>query len=389
MGMLNAKHIFGWPAMASSFFNIGSIAGGLGLAWWMDGGFGRHALFGLAWGTLIGGFLQLVIQFPSLRSIGYHPRLDFHWRDSGVMEVLRNMAPAVVAASAVQVNVMVNTSFATHCEDGAVAWLNNAFRLMQLPLGMFGVAIGTVTLPFLSRSAALGNRAEFRGSLAKGIRLVFFLTVPASVGLWMLSEPILSVIYQHNKVTWVDIQQSAAALRFYALGLAAYAGMKVLAPAFYAIGRRKTPMVISFVAIGLNYGLNSLFTSWGYGHRGLALSTGCVALSNFLLLYWFMRREVVRLETRRLLVTLAKIFLASDVLALVCWGAKWLLLERWATMGLLLRMTALGLTILIAIGAFSAVAALLRLHEMHDLLDVVKRKLSGRRRDPDEPVVPS
>jgi putative peptidoglycan lipid II flippase len=380
MGMLNAKHVFGWPAMASSFFNIGSIAGGLTLAWWMDHGFGRHALFGLAWGTLIGGFLQLVIQFPSLRRIGYHPRLDFHWRDSGVMEVLRTMAPAVVAASAVQVNVMVNTSFATHCEDGAVAWLNNAFRLMQLPLGMFGVAIGTVTLPFLSRSAALGNREEFRGSLARGIRLVFFLTVPASVGLWMLSEPILSVIYQHNKVTWHDIVQSAEALRYYAIGLAAYAGMKVLAPAFYAIGRRKTPMVISFIAVGVNYGLNVLFIRWGYGHSGLAMSTGIVALTNFGLLYWCMRREIARLETRRLLVALVKIFLASDALALVCWGARWLLLERWQTMGLGMRMSALGLTIAVALGAFCAVASMLGLREMRDVLGAVRRKLSRGKR---------
>ena len=379
MGMLNAKHVFGWPAMASSFFNIGSIAGGLALAWWMDHGFGRNALCGLAWGTLIGGFLQLVIQFPSLRRIGYRPRLDFNWRDSGVLEVLRTMAPAVVAASAVQVNVMVNTSFATHCEDGAVAWLNNAFRLMQLPLGMFGVAIGTVALPLLARSAALGNHNEFRDALSRGMRLVFFLTIPASVGLWMLSEPILSIIYQYNKVTWHDIEESAAALRFYSIGLAAYAGMKVLAPAFYAIGRRKTPMMISFLAIGVNFGLNSWFTKLGYGHRGLALSTGCVALTNFGLLYWCMRREIARLDTRRLLVTLVKVFLASDALALVCWGSKWLLLERWHTMGLFLRMSALGLTVVLAMSAFAAVAAMLRLREMRDLLDVVNSKLSRRK----------
>ena len=379
MGMLNAKHVFGWPAMASSFFNIGSIGGGLTLAWWFDGGFGPRALFGIAWGTLIGGFLQLAVQIPALRRVGYHPRLDFSWRDSGVAEVLRNMAPAIVAASAVQVNVMVNTSFATDVGPGAVTWLNNAFRLMQLPLGMFGVAIGTVTLPFLARSAALGERGDFRAVLARGIRLVFFLTVPASVGLWMLADPILSVIYEHGKVKPFDIAQSADALRYYAIGLAAYAGMKVLAPAFYAIGRRKTPMAISFVAIGINYGLNSLFTRLGYGHRGLALSTGCVALANFFLLYWFMRREVARMETKRLCVALAKIFLASDALALVCWGAKELLLGPWATMGLALRIIALALTIGLAVGAFATTAALLKLREMRDVLDVVQRKLSRRR----------
>lgn len=379
MGMLNSRNVFGWPAMASSFFNIGSIAGGLLIAWWIDSGFGRNALFGLAWGALIGGFLQLVIQFPSLAKLGYRPRLDFSWRDSGVADVLRTMAPAVIAASAVQVNVMVNTSFATHCADGAVAWLNNAFRLMQLPLGMFGVAIGTVSLPVLSRSAAMGNRDEFRDALSRGIRLVFFLTIPSSVGLWMLSEPILSVIYEHHKVTRHDIQQSADALRFYSMGLAAYAGMKVLAPAFYAIGKRKTPMVVSFVAIVVNFGLNSLFIRLGYGHSGLAMSTGIVALTNFALLYWLMKKEIATLQTRKMLVVLVKVFVATDALALVCWGAQWLLLDRWQTMGLFLRISALGLTIFIAGAAFAVVTSLLRLQEMNDLIAAMRRKLSKRK----------
>lgn len=379
MGMLNARRVFGWPAMASSFFNIGSIVGGLIIAFVMDRGFGPRALFGLAYGTLIGGFLQLAVQIPALRKIGYHPRPDFHWRDSGVAEVLRTMAPAIIAASAVQVNVMVNTSFATHAEVGAVTWLNNAFRLMQLPLGMFGVAIGTVTLPFLSEKAALGHRHDFREALARGIRLVFFLTVPASAGLWMLAEPILSVIYEHGKVSPEDIAQSAAALRYYAMGLAAYAGMKVLAPAFYAIGRRKTPMVVSFLSIAVNYGLNSLFTQWGWGFRGLAVSTGIVALANFGLLYFFMWREISRLETKRLLVTLAKIFLATDALVLAALGCDWLMLSQWATMNFVFRLLSLVLTIVVSMGAFAWVASLLKLREMNDLLSAVKRRLARRR----------
>jgi putative peptidoglycan lipid II flippase len=289
------------------------------------------------------------------------------------------MAPAVVAASAVQVNVMVNTSFATDYGDASVSWLSNAFRIMQLPLGVFGVAIGTVTLPLLARSAALGHREDFRVALARGIRLVFFLTVPASVGLWMLADPILSIIYEHGKVVPDDIVQSAAALRYYAIGLAAYAGMKVLAPAFYAIGKRKTPMMISFLAIGMNYGLNSLFTRWGYGHRGLALSTGCVALTNFCLLYWFMRKEIAHLQTKKLLVVLARVFLASDALALVCWGCQWLLLDRWADMAFPLRALALALTIALALAAFCTTASLLKLREMNDVLTALHRKLTRRK----------
>ncbi len=382
MGMLNAKHVFGWPAMASAFFNIGSIAGGLTIGWFLDHDFGRRALFGLAYGTLIGGFMQLAVQFPSLRRAGYRPRLDFNFKDPAVMEVLRIMAPAVVAASAVQVNVMVNTSFATHLADqpGAVVWLSNAFRLMQLPLGVFGVAVATVTLPLLSKNAALGNRDEFRANLARGIRLVFFLTLPASVGLWLLGEPIMSIIFEHGKkVARLDIIEMARALRWYALGLAAYAGMKVLAPAFYAIERRKIPMYVSFFSIALNYGLNSLFVSLGWGHEGLAMSTGCVALTTFALLYWFMRRSIGHLQTNQLIVTLVKVFLATDALALVCVGCDWLFLSKWLEMSFFIRLLSLGMTIFLAIAAFVAVANMLRLREMRDIIDVVNRRLSRRR----------
>src|SRR2546421_1875169 len=194
MGMLNSKHVFGAPAMASSFFNLGSIIGGVAFGWWLDPHFGTRSLIGLAIGTLIGGVWQLSAQFPSLRRVGYKYRADFHWRDQGVRTVLTLMGPAVIAASAVQVNVLINSGFAARLGDGPVSWLNIAFRLMQLPLGIFGVAVGTVTLPLVSRSAALGNKTEFRGALAHAMRLVMLLTIPSAIGLMILASPIISVI---------------------------------------------------------------------------------------------------------------------------------------------------------------------------------------------------
>src|SRR5436853_1605656 len=169
MGMLNAKNVFGAPAMASSYFNLGSIIGGVTLGWWFDPHFGARSLIGLAIGTLIGGLWQLASQFPSLRRVGYGYRADFHWRDQGVRTVLALMGPAVIAASAVQMNVLVNSGFAARLGDGPVSWLNIAFRLMQLPLGIFGVAVGTVTLPLVSRTAAVGDMVAFRSPLAHEI----------------------------------------------------------------------------------------------------------------------------------------------------------------------------------------------------------------------------
>src|ERR1700724_1689508 len=146
MGMLNAKHVFGMPAMASSFFNLGSIVGGVALCYWIDPQtdwrhphFGERGLIGLAIGTLIGGLLQLIVQLPSLGRVGFKFRPDFNWRDPGVRIILALMGPATIAASAVQINVLVNSGFASKLGDGAMTWLNVAFRLMQLPLGIFGV----------------------------------------------------------------------------------------------------------------------------------------------------------------------------------------------------------------------------------------------------------
>src|SRR3954454_2436094 len=273
MGMLNAKNVFGAPAMASSYFNLGSIIGGVALGWWFDPHFGARSLIGLSIGTLIGGLWQLTAQFPSLRRVGFRFNPDFRWRDSGVRTILTLMGPAVIAASAVQVNVLVNSGFAARLGDGPVSWLNIAFRLMQLPLGIFGVAVATVTLPLVSRSAALGNTGEFRSALAHSIRLVLLLTIPAAIGLVILAEPIIHLIYEHGRFTPESTLQTAAALRFYAIGLAGYSADKVLAPAFYALNKRYVPMFVTLTSIAINFSLNWFFTfRLHWGHRGLAFS---------------------------------------------------------------------------------------------------------------------
>jgi putative peptidoglycan lipid II flippase len=285
------------------------------------------------------------------------------------------MGPAVIAASAVQVNVLINSGFAASLGNGPVSWLNIAFRLMQLPLGIFGVAIGTVTLPLVSKSAAVGNTAEFRAILARGMRLAFLLTIPSAIGLAMLAAPIISVIYQHGRFTAEMTRQTAGALQFYAIGLVSYAVLKVLTPAFYAIGKRNTPMVVSFLAIGANLFLNWLFTfRLGWGHRGLAFSTSLVATINFLLLYALMRRHTRRLETRQTLISLGKICLAGAALALVCWLANYWWLDAWASLRFFQKLATLLIAIGLAVISFFAVAFWLRISEVQDIIDVFRRK---------------
>jgi putative peptidoglycan lipid II flippase len=379
MGVLNAKNVFGVPAMASSFFNLGSIVTGVILGWWLDASFGPKAILGLAIGTLIGGGLQFAVQLPALRRLGYVFHPDFRWREPGVKAILRLMGPSVVAASTTQVNVLVNSVFASELGDGPTFWLSAAFRLMQLPLGLFGVALGTVALPLLARMAATGNMVAFRSELARGMRLGFLLTIPSSVGLMMLAEPIMSVLYQHGKYGAHDAAEAAGALRFYALGLCGYAALKVLVNAFYAVDRRKTPMVVSFVAVALNLILNWFFTlHLGWGHRGLAFSTSCIATTNFLILYLLMRHHLGRLDSGMMLHLLTKLAGASAVLAAVCWAGMHFLLADWATQVFWWKLGALLVVIAAGAGAFFGCATALGITELREITYAVKRRLRRR-----------
>jgi putative peptidoglycan lipid II flippase len=377
MGMLNSKSVFGMPAMASSFFNIGSIVGGVGLGFWIDPHFGPHALVGLAVATVFGGALQFAVQLPSLARLGYRFHPDFRWRDAGVKATLLLMGPSVIAASTTQLNVLVNSMFASTLGDGPIYWLSIAFRLMQLPLGLFGVALGTVTLPLLSRLVAAGQMSAVRSELARAMRLALLLTIPSTVGLIMLADPIISVLYQHGKFNAYEAAQAAGALQFYAIGLAGYAALKVLVNAFYALDRRKTPMLVSFLAVGLNLLLNWLFTfRLGWGHRGLAFSTGCIATFNFLLLYALMRRHLDGLESRRMLAMVGKVAVAAAALAAVCAVSSHWLMAGWQTQPFLRKLGELLGTIVVGALVFGGCGAALHIEEIKELQAAVKRRLS-------------
>jgi len=376
MGMLNSKSLFGLPAMASSFFNIGSIVGGVTLGFWIDPHFGPRALVGLAVATVFGGALQLAVQLPSLARLGYRFHPDFRWRDAGVKAILLLMGPSVIAASTTQFNVLINSMFASTLGDGPIFWLSIAFRLMQLPLGLFGVALGTVTLPLLSRLVVAGQMTAFRAELSRAMRLAFLLTIPSTVGLIMLAEPIISVLYQHGKFNAFQAAQAAGALRFYAIGLAGYAALKVLVNAFYALDKRKTPMLVSFLAVALNLLFNWIFTfRLGWGHRGLAFSTGCIATVNFLLLYALMRRHLQGLESRRMLLMLGKVAAASAALVVVCAASSHWLLADWETQTFLSKLSALLGTVIVGALVFGVCGAALHIEELKELVDALNRRL--------------
>jgi putative peptidoglycan lipid II flippase len=387
MGMLNSKKVFFIPAVASAFFNLGCILGGLIMAWIIDADFRQtwtvteKGLTGFAIGTLIGGVLQLAVQIPSLRKVGFTFGLDFKWKDQGVRDVLHLMWPSLIAASGTQVAVFLNSIFAsfTAGQGSNLTWLGIAQRLQQLPLGLFGVAVATVTLPMLSRLATDGMTPAFRTALAKGLRLVLFLTVPSAIGMALLGREIVSLIFERGKFTAHDVTQTVGPLQAAAFGLVFYACIKVVQPAFYTIGRRFIPMTVSLGVVVFTATVNSITVfvlEWD--HTALAWATATGLMLNFVTLYLCMRKFAHGMETRSLSRALVKLGLAVGIMGGVCWAAKVTVLAPWASYGLSLKLVSLGATIAAAAAAYFTATHFLKVEEAREFLGILNRRL-GRR----------
>jgi putative peptidoglycan lipid II flippase len=271
----------------------------------------------------------------------------------------------VLGVAAVQINVFVDNWYASFFGNGAVTWLNCAFRLMQFPIGVFGVAIGVATLPTVSKHIARGDISAFRKTLGRSIRLAFFLCVPAACGLALLADPIISVIYQHGRFDASSTAQTALCLRAFAVGLAGYAAIKVIAPTFYAFGDSRTPMYVALFSIVVNAGLDYVFAViLKMGVAGLALSTSCVALTNFFLLLALMRRRIERVEASVLLKSLVRIAIASAAMSGAIYGTHRLLAAN--------RYLDVAGSMAVALIVFGASCKLLRVAEFEELLGVLK-----------------
>ena len=319
MGALNAEEKYTAPGLASSMFNLVAIAGGVAV--WLWGPSPRAAVITWAVLALAGGVAQLAVQVPSLWRLGYRPRLlpDLRLRDPGTRRIATLMAPATLGVAAVQVNVVINSSFASLISDGALSWLSYAFRLMQLPIGVFGVAVGTTALTHMSRDAASGDWDRMRATLQRGLRMVLFLTVPSTVGLALLGVPIIRLIYEHGRFSPHATIETARALSGYAIGLVAYAAIKVVAPAFYALGRTRVPLIASVSAVVANLIWN-ITTFRRFGHVGLAVGTSIAALVNAGILVYAFEKQIRGFVSRELLVPFAKILVAAGVMAAAVWA---------------------------------------------------------------------
>ena len=403
MGVLNTKGRFGVPASASTAFNIASIVFGLGLAFYLSGGVwetssdkdlipsaaAQWAIIGMAIGTLIGGAFQLFIQIPSLLRVGFRFSPVVSFTDEGVWRVMRLMGPAIIGTSAVQIKVLVDT-FIVSSIDGGQSWLSYAFRLMQFPIGLFGVAIGTAAIPTLSRLASENNFTKFRSTLSDAIKLVFLLTIPAACGLVVLGEPIIRLLYERGEFQAFDTNMTAWALAAYSIGLTGYAAIKIISPSFYALDDAKTPMYVSIASIlvhvVVSYSMMRFLSTVGvtperpngFGHVGVALATSTVALVNFFALTFLMRRRISGLNGREIFVAFIKIVIASAAMSAVCYASYYFLTNSLGEKTLIVKLVEAFVPIALGGIAFFIAAKLLRVSEIDKFVGAIKRKL-GRK----------
>jgi putative peptidoglycan lipid II flippase len=377
MGMLNAVGRFFVPALAPAMFNVASIACILLLVPVLPS-FGIEPVVALALAVLIGGLGQVLLQWPSLRAEGFRYRFDLAPRDAGLREILLLMGPGTLGVAATQFNVYVNTVLATSQEPGAVSWLNYAFRIMYLPIGLFGVSVASASLPLISSHAARKDLAAVRQTLSHALRLVLSLTVPATLGLIALGVPIVRVIFERGRFLPADTQAVAYALMAYSPGLVGYSAVKVLSPTFYALRDSRTPVIISVSAVLFNAVLNLLLVRV-LGYAGLALGTAIASLLNATLLLVLLQRRLGSVEGARIASTLVRITLASLLMAGAAWGLhEWLASHLLAGNAFVRQALRVGASIGVALVVLVGAARLLRIGEFDEAFGKIVRRLRPR-----------
>lgn len=374
MGMLNAEERYGPPALAPAMFNVVAIL--VGLVLFALGFPPEQVAMGWAFGTLLGGLAQFAIQVPALRRQGWRFRAEWAPTDPGIRQIAALMGPATAGLAAVQVNIFVNSMFASH-EPGAVSWLNYAFRILYLPIGLFGVAAGTVATTGLARRAAENDMAGLRDTLRRSLRMLCFLTIPATAGLLALGLPIVRLLFERGRFTSLDSERTAVALAYYGAGLVAYAAVKVLAPAFYALGTPRVPLVASAAAVATNLAINvGLYPYLGF--RSVALGTSLGAVVNAGVLAVAFERRIGGLRGDGIVSALGRMLAAAAVMAPAAYGLAWLLTGALGSRGLAFQAATALVPIVAGVAVYFVAARLLGLPEAERLLFVVRERLRPR-----------
>jgi len=371
MSYLNTEKSFFVPSVAPALFNLFSILFPLLTYGWYVAR-GKNPIFGLAVGVLVGGLMQFLVQVPSLRRKGFRWMPVLNFRDPQFLRVMALFLPVAIGLAGTRINVLVNTIIVTPLAQGSVSWLEFAFRIMHLPLGLFGIAVGTVALPSLSKMALENDVAAVKSTLADSLKMVLFLTLPTTALIAGLAFPLTRAMYERGHFTAADTVAVAGALVLYVAGIPFMSALRNVASVFYAYKDAKTPMYASFASIALNLVLN-ISLMWVIGYLAFPLSTSLAAVLNVGILYALLPRKVGPLETGPLASYAMRLAVASAAGGGVAWLANRLVAGQigtsfLASVGSVVAGGCLGLA------AFFGISRLLGVTETRDFVRRFLRK---------------
>ncbi len=372
MGALNSRRIFFIPALAPAMLNISIIVTVISLASKME-----QPIIAVAIGVALGGFVQFAFQIPSFLKSGYSIRPEYDLRHPGLKKMSILMLPATMGMAVNQINIFVSTILASYLAAGSITYLYYSMRLIQFPIGIFGVAMGMAVLPTLSEHAVKGEYDKLRDDFSFALRLLFFITIPAMTGLIALREPIVNILFQRGKFDYAATAGTADALLFYSLGIWAIVGVRIVTVSFYSMQDTKTPIKILVVTVMTNIIL-SLILMRPLKHSGLALANALASTVNFILLFYFLRKKLERLGARRIIKSFLKISFASVAMG----AAGWFLLhgELWKESGRSMEKAGyLSGVIILCSAIYFFMSYLLKSEEMEYVVGLARKKIQARR----------
>jgi len=367
MGALNVKRIFFIPALAPAMLNITIICVVLLIATKME-----QPIIAVAIGVTLGGLVQFAFQLPSFLKNGYSLKPAYNFRHEGLKKMSLLILPATMGMAVAQINIFVSTILASYLPEGSVTYLYYSMRLIQFPIGIFGVAMGMAVLPTLSEHAVKGNYDRLRDDFSFALRLLFFITVPAMAGLIALREPIVNILFQRGKFDYVATAGTAEALLFYSIGIWSIVGVRVITASFYSMQDTKTPVKVAGVALAANV-LFSIMLMSPLKHSGLALANSLASGVNFILLFYFLRKRLKRVDAGRILSSFLKTVVASSVMG--CIGWVMLQGELWKIYGnTSLKVFYLSGTVALCVMIYVFISYVLKSEEFSYVIGLVKQK---------------
>ncbi|HOB22171.1 MAG TPA: murein biosynthesis integral membrane protein MurJ, partial [Bacillota bacterium] len=373
MGILNSYQVFGPPAFGPIVYNLAIIA-----ACYLLGP--SMSLTGLAIGVVVGAIGNFFVQFPFVRAYnkGYQFVMDFS--HPGIRKIFKLMVPSLLGLSVTQINLIINQSLASGLAAGSITALRYANRLMQLPLGIFAMGISTAIFPTLARQASRREMDDFRATFSLGLRSVFFITVPAGIGLWVLGEPIVRLLFQGAEFTAADTKATAFALGFYSLGLFAQSGIQVITRVYYSLNDTVTPVLTGLATVVLNVLLNLFFLSQtNLAHGGLALAFSISGIFNFFALVFFLRRKIGAMGGGKIAWSFMKTAIASLGMGLGVIWATGLIQPKVNLSSTLGQLIEVGGGIAVGLLVYFVAAYLMGMEELELVLDLVKKKIKRRK----------